>query len=579
MLSWVWVSASALILIAIGSALWFLRERPPESSLTVSSLLPPQGTSYAADITAPALSPDGKAIVFTAQATNSKPQLWLRRLDSAEAHALPGTDEGFLPFWSPDNRWIGFGQENKLKKVDVMGGPPLTIADGLAAPMRGGSWNREGIIVFSINIPSPILQVSASGGSPAPVTVFEESEPSHLHRFPTFLPDGRHFLYLSSRTGDIPVRVASLDEPEKPGKVVAQTNSTVLFSQGYLLYLRENTLVAHPFDVERLVVTGEAIPIAERVETVAWPSRLAQVTVADNGLLVYRSTSAYPSKLLWMDRNGKELEPVGEPTKIGFASLAVSPDDKSLAVSVNDGTGLDIWIHDLKRQLRSRFTVDPFDEALAVWSPDGSSLYWQSNRNAGGDFLRRSVNAGGKDELVYRDTFYKALSDISPDGKQLLFNTQGTAQEGLFVLDIGTASSERKPTLVLNGRIRSATWSPDAKWIAYTSDESGSMEVYVIPFSRAGAKLQVSSHGGDSPRWRRDGKGIFYMSAAGELIATQIVSAGGKIDIGKTQKLFGNLYQFDVSADGQKFIVAQQISPTEYPPLTLVHHWTGMLKK
>jgi eukaryotic-like serine/threonine-protein kinase len=260
----VWPTITAVFALATAAlALLHFRETPPELRAVNTTLLPPENAEFdfTTPFATPALSPDGTRIVFGAKAQDGKQQLWLRRLDSPTAQPLPGTDGAASPFWSPDSRWVAFGQETKLKKIDIQGGPPVAITD-LLAPFRGGSWSPQGVIVFGVNGPGPILRVAAAGGTAVPATAGDKNTERVAHRYPWFLPDGRHFLYTNAQTGDIPVRVGSLDEPAKPGKVVAQAHSTAAYSQRHLLYLRENTLMAQPFDLDRWEATGEAVPVA-----------------------------------------------------------------------------------------------------------------------------------------------------------------------------------------------------------------------------------------------------------------------------------------------------------------------------
>ena len=322
-----WPSAAALFALAAAAlALVHFREAAPELRAVNTTLLPPDNAEFdfSTPFAMPALSPDGTRIVFGAKAKDAKTQLWLRRLDSPNAQPLPGTEGAATPFWSPDSRWVAFGQENKLKKIDIQGGPPVAITD-LSAPLRGGSWNPQGVIVFGMNAAGPILRVAAAGGTAAPTTAAEKGSEGFQYRHPWFLPDGRHFLYTGTEAGDMPVRVGSLDEPAKPGKVVAQAHSTAAYSQGHLLYLRENTLMAQPFDVDRLQTTGEAVPVAEGVPTFTNPSRIPGFAVSPGGLLVYLTgASGGQSRLLWKDRQGKALGNLGEAHRSDLHNCVVA---------------------------------------------------------------------------------------------------------------------------------------------------------------------------------------------------------------------------------------------------------------
>jgi serine/threonine protein kinase len=430
---WPWMAAAGLLAMAL-AAVSFLhfRETPPEARVVNTTLLPPDGAEFdfntAGSLPAiPSLSPDGTRIVFGAKLKDGKTQLWVRRLDSPTAQPLPGTEGAGLPFWSPDSRWVGFGQDAKLKKIDIQGGPPIALAD-LTATFGGGSWSPQGIIIYGGRggTASPILRVPAAGGTPAPAVGIEPEKERGAHKFPWFLPDGRHFLYTSQQTEDIPIRVGSLDEPQKPGKVIGKAHSNVVYVQGHLLYLRDNTLMAQPFDVNRLETTAEAVPLAEGVPTYTSPSRGAGFTVSSGGMLVYASGAGNGnSRLVWKDRTGKTLGNLGEPTGT-ISGIQLSPDGKLLAASVQDRSGSDdLWIYDTARGVPTRFTFDPANDRDPVWSPDGKKIYFRSARKGVGGLFRKDSNGAGAEELVLSDAVSKSPDSVSPDGKLLLYGKAG----------------------------------------------------------------------------------------------------------------------------------------------------------
>ena len=339
-----WAVAAVLGLSAAGLAILHFRQRAPEQAAINATLMPPEGTefSFRSSFTLPALSPDGKYIVFGAKGQDGKTQLWLRPLDAGTARALAGAESATFPFWSADSRWVGFGQMGKLKKIDIQGGPPVTLCD-FAGSFRGGSWSGRGVIIFATNAgPSArLLRVPVGGGTPVPA-----APPAKANEvYPWFLPDGRHFLYTFQQAGDIPVSVGSLDEPGKPGKVVAHAHSNAVYAQGYLLYLRETALVAQPFDAKRLETTGEATPLAEGVPTYVQPSRGPGFTVSSTGLLVDQTgEGAGNDQLVWKDRQGNSLANVGG-SSTEIANLGLSPDGQRLAVEMIAGApNRDIWI-------------------------------------------------------------------------------------------------------------------------------------------------------------------------------------------------------------------------------------------
>ncbi len=584
-----WAIAAILGLSAATfGALYFLQPKPEQPVLN-ATLLPPDGTDFffnagVANQAVPALSPDGTRIVFGARGKDGKVQLWVRRLDSSISTLLPGTENAGHPFWSPDSRFVGFGQDQKVKKIDVQGGPPLLVAE-IPSDFGGGSWSPEGWILIggrSAPAATPLLKVPAAGGKPVPAVGIESGKESGAHKFPWFLPDGKHFLYTPQREGDLPVRVGSLDEPDKPGKIVAQAQSNVVYAQGHLLYLRESTLMAQPFDTGKLATTGEAVPVAESVPTYSNPSRLAGFTVSTDGLLVHATgASGSQSRLAWKDRQGKVLGNVGEPTgQIG--NLELSPDQKSAAVSFAG----DLWIYDTARGLPTRFTFDPKIDREPVWSPDGKTLYFSSDRKGAFNLYRKASNGTGTEELLLEDSQVKTPSSISPDGKFLLYHRSGEKTlTDMWSLPLQNPGAKMEPQAFLQTPFveGAGRFSPDGQWVAYQSNESGQNQVYAAPFPGPGGKRQISPAGGNRPRWRKDGKEIFYVSPDGQLMAAEVTARNGTLEVGQVQKLFDGIITsrgtvYDVSADGQKFLVVDD-GATATRPLTLVQNWTALLKK
>ena len=591
--SWLpWCIAAFLLLTLMPANIIHFREPLPEVRAINSTLLPPEGGEFDFNIpfALPALSPDGTRIVFGAKLRDGKTQLWLRRLDSPVAQPLAGTEGGYFPFWSPDSRWVAFGQDLKLKKIDIQGGPPVALAD-LAASLRGGSWSPAGVILFSVNTAvDPVLRVSAAGGAVVPAATLEGDREQRGHRFPWFLPDGRHFLYTSAQYGDIPVRVGSLDEPRKPGKVVAQAHSNVAYAQGHLFYLRDNTLMAQAFDPDLLETQGEAVPLAEGVPTFLQPSRGAGFTVSSNGLLAFQSGAvAEQTSLIWKDRTGKVLGKLGEPTGLIMA-IEFSPDLKRVAADIRDRSGKrDIWIYDVARGIPTRFTFDAANSNSPVWSPDGSTIYFASNRHDRYDLFRKSSNGSGTDELVLGNSQSKNSTSVSPDGRLLLYSERAErTRSDLWVLPLSPPPTGGKPEprvfLQTPANDSLGQFSPDGHWVVYRSDESGINEIYVAPFPGPGGKRQISSGGGRSPRWRRDGREIFYITdTGGDLMAAEVVARGGTLEVGRVQKLFDGFpsasdFPYDVSADGQKFLVLD-LGTNLSRPLTLLENWTAALRK
>ena len=585
-LPWIATAAVALALAAV-SALHF-RETPPATPLRIITLLPPDSTAFdfGTGNAIPALSPDGTYIVFGARPADGRgnTQLYLRRLDSLLAQPLPGTEGGYLPFWSPDGRWIGFAndQDRKLKKIDVQGGPPVPLTD-LAAPMRGASWSPQGVIVFSYNNQSPILKVSSAGGPSTPATKVEKDQ-ANGNRSPWFLPDGNHFLYTAP--GDTnKILAGSLDTPGAPGKPVADAESNAAFSQGHLLFIRGGTLFAQPFDDLQLQTTGEAYPIATGVPTFMTPSRLAGFAVSSTGLLAYQpgGSAGGTDRLTWVDRTGKQLSTVGE-VENSLGNIALSPKQDLLLGALNAGTD-DLWIWDMARGIKTRFTFQG-NNSIGVWSPDGADIIYRNVLNGKNSLFRKASNGSGTEQRVLESVSGFAPSSWSPDAKELLV-TVG-APNRVAVLTLGNNAAQPKEIIAPNGAPAAAgRFSPDGKWIVYVSAESGVNQVYVAPYPGPGGKRQISATGALQPRWSRDGKEVFFLSLGGDLMSTQVSVRNGALDVGETQRLFGGVptsgagMPYDVSADGKRFIVIRSATTaaTAQPPLTLIENWPALIKK
>ncbi|MFM2125974.1 MAG: hypothetical protein RL328_2425 [Acidobacteriota bacterium] len=582
-----WLVAAALALAVLGLGAIHFRETPPVEPSLATTLLPPEGGEFNfGTYGLPAISPDGMRIVYGARAMEGKTQLWLRRLDSPAAQPLAGTEDAGFPFWSPDSRWVGFGQERKLKKIDVQGGPPIPITD-IEADFRGGTWNVEGVILFGLNRQGPLLRVSASGGKTTAATVDDGSNPqSFSHRSPWFLPDGRHFLYTNPQDGDIPVRVGSLDEPGKPGKLVAKSHSTVAYAQGYLLYLLENTLMAQPFDAASLSATGDPSPLAEGVPTYQTNARSAAFTVARSGLLVYQAGIAgRQSELVWRDRSGQRAGIIGQRTGL-LLSLALSPDGKQAAA--NDQEFL--WVYDTGRGVRTRLSSGNLKTPREpVWAPDDRTIFFAAAApgSATTDIFRKSANGTGAETSVIATPGQNEYpEDVSADGKWLLYRkVDPKNREDMWVLPLDTTGGkqEPKPYLQTAAREGEARFSPDGRWAAYRSNESGQDEIYVGAFPTISAKYLISSGGGAHLRWSHDGREIFYVSQDGQLISVEVSARNGELQVGKTQKLFGGVITtrnsiYDVSADGKKFLVIDE-EQARTLPLTLRQNWMAALRK
>jgi len=583
-----WAAAAVAALIAAFFALGYFQRAPSEARVTRSYIKPMANSSFVLGGTASgfALSPDGRRLAYVATTPEGKELLWVRPLDSLQPQPLAGTEGAAFPFWSPDSRFIGFFAGGKLKKIEASGGPPLTLCD--ATTGRGGTWNREGVILFAPTVSSPIHRVSAAGGAATPVTVLDASKDESSHRWPNFLPDGRRFLYVagsSFASKEIPtnsILVGSLDSKES--KLLFHTHANAIYTSEHLLFLRLNTLMAQPFDAKRLELTGEAFPVADPVQEDE--GRMHGVfSASENGVLTYvEGASGGGWQLIWVDRSGKKLGEV--PGADAYADAQISPDGKRLAFTLRS-SGNDIWVYDIARGVKTRLTFGAASSqanSAGVWTPDGRQIAYSCARAAKFGLCLRPSDGSGNEEVILAGTEYPRYpNDWSPDGKLLTYYESRLGVLGIWMLPL---SGERKPYPFLQSPFNQfgARFSPDGKWLAYFSLESGRAEVYVVPFPGPGGKWQVSTGGGTWPRWRRDGKEILYLSPDNKLMAAEVRASGSSFEIGAVRALFETRpYRsggatFDVSADGQRFIIDYaQEQPSA--AITLVVNWTADLKK
>jgi eukaryotic-like serine/threonine-protein kinase len=580
-----WAMTALGILAALAAGVMAYRQRTPaDTSVYRTTILPPDDATFSGATAGDrfALSPDGRRLTFVARGADQRTQLWVRTLDALTAQPLVGTDGAAAPFWSPDSRFIGFYAQGKLKKIDAAGGPPLTLTD--AQPFdggAGGTWNRDDVILFSPKPNSGLARISAAGGISSPVTTLDAADNERLHLYPFFLPDGRHFLYASrgptaSQTAVNGVYVGALDSMERKQILKSGSGANGQYARGFLLFLRDAILMAQRFDLGRLELIGDPVPLAERVETVGGAGAVGAFAVSETGLLAYQAGGGdLRSQLTWFDRAGNQLATVG--ALADQMSLELSPNGTRLAVSVLDpaANARDIWIHDLARDnLRTRFTFDPSDEMEAIWSPDGSRLIFNSARKGTLDLYQRSSTGAGADDVIVADSANNKYPESwSADGRFVLYHT-GTANSltgnDLWTLPL-SPDVDRKPTpMVQPFNQLGARFSPDGRWIAYESNESGRPEIYVTPFiggtsgaahstNKSEGKWQVSSTGGTAPRWHRDGKELFYISADNKLMVAIVDTKGPAFAVVAVHALFdvhrrvaayrgfGSSFNYDVS--------------------------------
>jgi Tol biopolymer transport system component len=577
-----WASAAALAIALTVVGLLFIRERARPNSagpatLKLAATLPDGWDLTTVGLsgvsTAPvAVSPDGRRIAFVAISSDKKTSIWIRPLDSVSALPLAGTEGGTSPFWSPDSRFLGFFAGGSLKKVDTSGGPVVTLC---AAPNDlGGTWGASGVIVFALRA-GPLQKVRAEGGVPAPATQLGKGETGQWR--PSFLPDGRHFIYRTGPSGEKgPFHIGSLDSFDRTLAVHADS-SNAIYSQGHLLFLLGSTLMAQRFDAERREISGEPFPVAEEIQI---QGNAGIFSASNNGVLVYRAgDSLAGGELSWMDRSGKALSTLGDPGSYG--DLELSPDGKRLALSVRSSVvsnaQTDVWIIEIDRNVRTRFTSDPAAEAGPRWTRDGRTIAYSVAEK--GIFVKSSGGAGGERRLV-EGTHEEYPDSWSADDSLLYERIDPTTSWDLWLL--APRGAAPVPFIPAPFRQEYARFSPDSRWVSYQSNESGREEIYVVPFPGPGDRVQVSTNGGRFARWRGDGKEMFYFAPDHRLMSVQLdtrtatLTPGAPVPLFETEPVYRD-WPYDVSSDGQRFIINTRTKTTTATPLTVVVNWTAGL--
>ncbi len=583
LLPWLVASFGVLLAIFAFATSYFRRGSVEAPLVTRFFIYPPEKAYFGGSF---AVSPDGRRLVLRI-VSEGKVRLWVRALDSLTAQPLAGTEEATYPFWSPDSRHIGFFSGGKLKKIEAAGGPAQTVCD--APDGRGGTWNTDGMIVFAPKPSDALYRVPAAGGAPVPLTILDATHKEVSHSHPRFLPDGRHFLYVVNgpQRENVGIYVGSLDSKEK--KLLVNADQSAAYApQGYLLFLRDRTLMAQGFDTERLELKGEPFPVVEQVDRLGQGQRYALFSVSDTGVLVYRSGSIDNIQLIWFNREGKQLGTVGPIA--GYASPWLSPDEKRVVFSsLEPQGGSDIWVLELARGTPTRFTFDPAVEISPIWSPDGTRIVFSSDREGPMNLYQKAASGAGNDELLLKSDDLKAAVDWSADGRLILY--QDVGPKTTFDLWVLPLSGDRKPYPFLQTDFaeQQGRFSADGKWVAYTSNESGTSQVYVRSFLSSGGKWQISTNGGAQPQWRRDGRELFYISADRKLMAVDVRGNGSTFNVGVPKALFDLLIQtpglpgprnsYVAAGDGQRFLVVSVPEERLTTPTTVVMNWTAGLKK
>jgi Tol biopolymer transport system component len=609
-----WAVAGALALALAALAAIHFRQTPPESAAVRFQVPPPEGGSIARMM---ALSPDGRRLVFSGSAKGGVPQLFVRALDLLEARPLPETEGGIFPFWSPDGRFVAFtSPDRKLKKIDASGGPAQTLCSmdqsvgiPLGIPVGvpyAGFWTRDGFIFFGR--PSGIFRVPQAGGEPVLVSPTDTAQGELFRAYPQILPDGRHFLYLNGfkAAENSAIYVGSFDGKVK--KRLAAASRGFRYAPpaendkpGHLLFLREETLMAQPLHPQSWELAGDAFPVAERI-AITGPTYSA-FTVSENGALAYQPASDVGDarQLTWFDRAGKPLGTLGAPA--AYENVALARDGMRAAVSQYDQSrNLNLWLIDVARGIPTRFTFEKTYDLDPVWSPDGSRIVFTSNRDGSYRLYAKNTGSAAKEEQLHKADTVERPCNCSPDGRVLMytrFDPTTRAYNLWFLSGWAGDPADRKPAPYLETQFQTTQcqFSPDGRWVAYASNEAQhANEIYVQSFPAGADKYRVSSEGGSQPRWRRDGKELFYMAPAGKLMAIDVKTAA-KFQAGIPRPLFDShmwlpaegmvnvinflTFRYDVTPDGQRFLVntAAQAEPASSPGITVILNWTAGLKK
>ena len=585
--NWVaWAVAGALGMAAVVLGWTYIQSQRAPATTVHAYLLPPDKfTLVLAGNNGgfPIVSPDGQRLAFIAAGADGKQMLWVQPLNSSVAQALAGTEGATYPFWSADSRYIAFFANGKLNKVAANGGPPQEICP--SGTGRGGAWNLDGTIVFSPNTTSGLSRVEASGGTPVPLTTLATGESSH--RWPQFLPDGKHFIYFahSSDNNKSKIYVGSLDSNQRTE--LLSNDTAAIYAAGHLLFVRENTLMAQSFDQGKLALEGDAQPLMDHVavNNDVWSPI---VTASQTGVLVYqRGTTGGGSKLVWFDRSGKQLQAVFLETG-DYGNPVLSPEGSRLALRINTNGLSDIWVADLIRNTRTRITFGPGSSTFPTWTPDGRSLvYAYGAAGSPATLLRKNADGTGSAETLLEAPGTSQIpSCVSSDARYVVYMRQeGNSKTGWDIFALPTFG-DKKPFPVVQTQFAeiAPALSPNGKWLAYANNESGAYEVYIQPFPGGPGKWQVSTGGGNRPEWRRDGKELYFLQDK-QLMAVDVSESGGSVQLGTPHALFKAAMvinatgPYSVAADGKKFVVNEAVLQASPEPLTLVTNWTADLKK
>lgn len=570
--------------IAMVFAFYRFAQTPKQLQPVKLSVLPPPKTMATDSL---AISRDGRKLALVTTGAEGHKSLWVRSFDSLTVEPLPQTDDAAFPFWSPDNRFIAFFTQNKLKKMEISGGPPQVLCD--VSNARGGAWNQEGLMLIAPTFTSGLSRLSATGGALTPLTTLDSSRQETSHRWPWFLPNGRHFLYviLGAERKNCGIFLSSIDDPKQKQQLLPDFSRVEYVAPGYLIFTRGTTLMAHEFDADHLQLKGEAFSLRENVGYDGYTA-YGIFSVSQKDVLTFGSIDQLKTQLIWTDRSGRRISSLGELAR--YAEPRLSPDEKKLVVERIDPAtaNFDLWIVELSRGTFTRFTFDPSNEVSPIWSPDGKRIVFCSNPRGSVNIYQKSSSGTGEDEILVDTPNPKYPTDWSRDGKYILYDEIDPKSK--FDLWILPLSADRKPMPFLHSQFNEShgQFSPDGKWIAYTSDETGRAEIYVRSFPAAGEKWQISTNGGDQAQWRRDGKELYYMAGDNKLMMVQVrtlqtFETEVPIPLFNAQvppnTMTDARNQYVMSADAQRFLVTALASESTASPITVVLNWRALLRE